>query len=287
MTSWTEECSINMSSSSSSHPPDTWCQLRRVVCYQFVHLFPGTSDDGKTLSQGRFKGHGAPHSFASPKKKKKCVKSKKPWDSTKIKVRLNQCTSLCYIDSTHTHFSNCVPYTAEFGKFIYALFSDDCAVHIEADSLCPPEELLCLRQCGHRAGKKERMQCETRKNGSKIQFKTTLVADMSSFWGADFAQRPPHVTAQCVQWMSLVQWGRKCVHWVEYLCAKVSAPAELIPSKHLLDATEALVDEPKQSIMTSRHRRSVLRQTKDGEREPQYTWSRRESVKWAAFSPLV
>lgn len=57
------------------YSPDTWSQLRWVVCYQFVHLFPGTSDDGKTLSQSCFKRHGATHSFASPEMWKKSNKN--------------------------------------------------------------------------------------------------------------------------------------------------------------------------------------------------------------------
>lgn len=32
--------------------PDTWGQLWRVVCNQFVDLFSGTFDDGEALSQG-------------------------------------------------------------------------------------------------------------------------------------------------------------------------------------------------------------------------------------------
>lgn len=38
-----------------------------MVRYQFIHLFPGATNDGQTFVQGRFKGHGTPHGLPSPK----------------------------------------------------------------------------------------------------------------------------------------------------------------------------------------------------------------------------
>lgn len=61
--------------------------------------------------------------------------------------------SSCDVDSIYTHFSDCITNTTKFGKFIYAFFFDDCAVHIEADSFRAPEQFLRLRECWHRAGR--------------------------------------------------------------------------------------------------------------------------------------
>lgn len=41
-----------------------------MVRYQFIHLFPGATNDGQTFIQGRFKGHGTPHGLPSPKRGK-------------------------------------------------------------------------------------------------------------------------------------------------------------------------------------------------------------------------
>lgn len=54
----------------------------------------------------------------------------------------------------HLHLSDGVPNAAELGKFIDAFFFDDCAVHVEADRICSPEQFLGLIKSCHHAGKR-------------------------------------------------------------------------------------------------------------------------------------
>lgn len=140
----------------SLHSPNTWGQLRWVVCYEFVHLFSGASDGWETLSQSFFERHGAPHCFASSAV---CTeKKKRGWYQNENEL-FN--TSSCNVACIHTHFSDCILHTAKLGKFIDAFFFDDRAVHVEAHSVRSPEELLCLRECRHRAGKRRQATWDT------------------------------------------------------------------------------------------------------------------------------
>lgn len=119
-----------------THSPDTRSQLRRVIRYQLVYLLSGTADDGQTLRQGCLERHGAAHGFTSPERH--------PERSMSIQGDATVHTCVCVWNTLHLHFSDGVPNATKLGELVDAFFFDDRAVHIKADGICSPEELLCL-----------------------------------------------------------------------------------------------------------------------------------------------
>lgn len=94
---------------------------------------------------------------------------------------------------THIHFSDCIPHTAKLGKLIYALLFDDRAVHIETDSFCSPEELLCLWECCHYAGKNKRQTHSMRhsKTTAALGKKGANNSGLTEFDVCDFVRQLP------------------------------------------------------------------------------------------------
>lgn len=156
-------------------------------------------------------------------------------DNVKIKV---QFLVHVFLWCWHIHFSDCIPHTTKLGKFIYALFFDDCAVHVETHCFCSPEELLCLWKWCHRAGKQEKCTVwKTLKDKSCISKGTNICGctDFSSegLWLCTADACLHCVTKPCMQWMTSIQWSSKYIHWLKYLCADVSASMDLFPNKHV------------------------------------------------------
>lgn len=132
--------------------------LKRSVISTLIHLTPGVSWGGWSVIS--LLTCSLEHRMMERRSVRAFLKVIEPPMALRVLKRPSN-TFLFVLNTTnplkkikiHLHFSDCIPHTTEFGEFINAFFLDYCAVHIKADSFSSPEELLCLRQRCHHAGK--------------------------------------------------------------------------------------------------------------------------------------